>query len=363
MTSSSSAALLLSNFKTLFDDEKHFSIKHLRQLAWIGDMLILLPESEVHRGLCWRLLLGILPKENNILVWKQKLDQQIIDFEVIRNEHIVKVDQAEKDPLTALSMGSDQSGEWGSFYRDLELQNFLNGDLDRLYMNSIPDEYFQVKSRRDLLLNVLFVWSMRHKSISYRQGMHEIAGTILLVLEQERDGWKNVEDSEHVLKSCFTTESLLPHVYWIFERVMDELQVLYDPEPTKGKEGADLPPIVHFCSKVQEHFLSQLDPDLCQTLESLSIPGQVYGMRWSRLLFSREFPVTHTQCLRIWDYIFATGGDVDEDLTTRLDDQATFELVLKHRYRPYSPMLAAIGDFMMALMIQVCHKHIVYVLY
>lgn len=318
--------------------------------------MLALPKGEAHRGMCWRILLGILPKESNISIWKQKLDQQIIDFEVIRSENVVKVDQTERDPLTALSMGPDQSGAWGSFYRDMELQNFMNGDLDRLYMNSIPDEYFQVKSRRDILLTVLFVWSMRHKTISYRQGMHEIAGVILLVLEQEREGWNKVDDEAHPLKSCFTDESLMPHVYWIFERVLDELQVLYDPEPTKGNEGADMPQIVHFCSKVQEHFLSQLDPDLCQTLESLSIPGQVYGMRWSRLLFSREFPVTHTQCLRIWDHIFATSGDIDDDPANRIDDQETFDLVLKHRYRPYTPMLAAIGDFMMALMIQVIYS-------
>ena len=52
-------------------------------------------------------------------------------------------------------------------------------------MTGIADDYFEDQRRRDIILHVLFVWAAQHKTTSYRQGMHEIAGPILFVLEQE----------------------------------------------------------------------------------------------------------------------------------------------------------------------------------
>ncbi len=65
----------------------------------------------------------------------------------------------------------------------MELATFIKGDLERLYITGIPDDYFEVIWRRDILLNALMVWSLVNKAISYRQGMHEIIGTLFFVLE------------------------------------------------------------------------------------------------------------------------------------------------------------------------------------
>ncbi len=65
----------------------------------------------------------------------------------------------------------------------MELATFIKGDLERLYVTGIEDEYFELKRRRDILLNVLLVWALRHPSISYRQGMHEICGPLVFALE------------------------------------------------------------------------------------------------------------------------------------------------------------------------------------
>ena len=50
--------------------------------------------------------------------------------------------------------------------------------------------------------------------------------------------------------------------------------------------------------------MGQIDADLCEHLESEDISCQLYGMRWARLLLSREFQSMERQVLRIWDFIF-----------------------------------------------------------
>ncbi len=279
---------------------------------------------------------------------------------MVKDNNVLKMDKVSVDPLSAFSGGNEESEEWSSYYKDLELTNFIKGDLDRLYMNGIIEDYFETKTRRNILLTVLFVWSQRNPIISYRQGMHEIAGIILYTLEKEREGW-STQSLSHPLTKCFTEENLEAHLFWLFNRIMEELVVLYDPTPTHGRSGSNNPPIVHFCTRVQEHFLSQLDPDLCMHLESCSIPGQLYGMRWCRLLFSREFPVTHTHCLKIWDYIFACCFEPknnQQEQENADEDAMTLAMVLKARYQPYTPMLAAIGDFMISLLLQVFYLNL-----
>lgn len=133
----------------------------------------------------------------------------------------------------------------------MEMINFIKGDLTRLYMTGIEDEYFQVPRRRDIILNVLFVWSAIHKTTSYRQGMHEIAGPILFVLESELQGFdeytKNFPDAVNPLKDSFSENNLEAYTYSIFEKVLDQLEPLYDP--TVRADGQ--PQVVHFCANLQ----------------------------------------------------------------------------------------------------------------
>ena len=198
-------------------------------------------------------------------------------------------------------------------------------------MNGISEEYFKTERRQAMLLNILFVWSSLHSTTSYRQGMHEITAPILYVLEQEIEEWaiKTDEmnqsfsfDTEQEQKDFFDmlnqlsevmcqNDSLLESsVYWLFERIMRELEPLYSPVT-----GADeQPAIVHYCTKIQEHMLRGLDPQLCTHLEDNFIQAQLYGMRWSRLLLGREFELTEDSLLRIWDYMFACV--LDAHMTT-----------------------------------------------
>lgn len=196
-------------------------------------------------------------------------------------------------------------------------------------MNGVADEYFKTEKRQAMLLNILFIWAHLHPQTSYRQGMHEIVAPFLYVLEQEREEWTQNSESFNVplptqslyLELCEFSKILCGHedskeaaieaqTYWLFDRIMIDLEPLYSPVT-----GADeQPAIVHFCTKIQEHMLRGLDPPLCRHLEENFIQAQLYGMRWSRLLLGREFELTETSLLRIWDYMFACIFDAELSL-------------------------------------------------
>ncbi len=106
--------------------------------------------------------------------------------------------------------------------------------------------------------NILVIWSSNHEHIAYRQGMHELAGTILYVVEAELAAWidpklPNADKNKlkyHPLKECFKPEFIEPYAFWLFDRIMVDMGSLYDP--TSGPDGN--PPIVSYCAQIQGLF-------------------------------------------------------------------------------------------------------------
>jgi TBC1 domain family protein 5 len=123
-------------------------------------------------------------------------------------------------------------------------------------MNGVDDEYFKSPERQLIVLNVLFIWQAGHTSTAYRQGMHEIAATLLYVVEQECGAWKANRELianntsfiiGNILQPFLSDKYIESTTYWLFERVMRELEMLYDP--TQGADGQ--PAVVRYCTKIQ----------------------------------------------------------------------------------------------------------------
>lgn len=301
----------------------------------------------------------------------------------------------------------------------MEIVSFIKGDLERLYMSGVEDEYFKSTAHSNMLLNILFIWVTRHRKTGYRQGMHEIVAPVLLVLQQERQAWTTYLSQAieldpsfslkskglHTLAKCFSEEFLEASVFWIFEKIMTELESLY--RPVTG--GDEQPFVVHYCTRIQgtaniifsslsivdvlwcrlptEHMLRSLDPELCSHLEDNYIQAQLYGMRWARLLLGREFQCNETGLLRLWDYMFAcvlhhsmqqqqskqeelpiyTAEPTNKSKSAKShpleqedsdDDEiiwTTTSAAMKAQARsgPASPLLDALGDFMLAMLLHV----------
>jgi hypothetical protein len=64
--------------------------------------------------------------------------------------------------------------------------------------------------------------------------------------------------------------------------------------------------IQNACHRIQNVILKDADPELASYLSSNQIEPQIYGLKWIRLLFGREFGLEDT--LVLWDAIFAESG-------------------------------------------------------
>lgn len=285
----------------------------------------------------------------------------------------------------------------------LDVVKFIQGDLERLYMNGIEaEEYFQQPKRARMLLNVLFVWAEENPHTSgYRQGMHEIVAPVLLALEAEVSLWNNAllsktkaeEDNssgvpDATLVSYLSNEKYMESsLYSIFEAIMRDLDHLYKPPMEREAPG-----VVLFCGQVQDEMLRALDPDLCAHLEDNYVQAQLYGMRWSRLLLGREFEAVEESLFRIWDYIFASslvlpttegkdGGSTKEsqsapssamssnsdplfnapppsqlsvgDAEEYLTSSAAMKAHRKTQFAKPSPILESLADFMLAMLLHI----------
>lgn len=261
-TSSSSSSPVESSSSTTIPPS---CIQELLRISWTAKQ-----ESIGLRGICWRVMLGLLSNKDRSQ-WTKELQHSIVYYKQLKDEEmpdIAKV-SSQMDPLSALVASSSSGGnsglsdEWKQYYKNVELLDFIKGDLDRLYLSGIDDDYFQTKTRRDIVLTVLFIWSMQNPAISYRQGMHEIVGCCLFIMDREREFWStylvstddavvtnSCKKEMDLLAKCFPKDSILhieAYTYMLFERIMMELACLYDPLPVADGQ----PFVVQFCAKIQ----------------------------------------------------------------------------------------------------------------
>jgi hypothetical protein len=91
--------------------------------------------------------------------------------------------------------------------------------------------------------------------------MHEIVGPVLYILERELESFQaeraklsvctNEMDKEKYSFLKFlesvSEQTLEAHTYWIFEKIMNQLEPLYDPVVRPDGQ----PQVVHFCTNLQ----------------------------------------------------------------------------------------------------------------
>ena len=149
-----------------------------------------------------------------------------------------------------------------------------------------------------------------------------------------------VQDDIFSLKSCEADtfslfESLMEGVgpWFISNRSMHTIGIGYEGKPwSRPQDQTTGNKLVDNLNYIQDVLLRRHDPALFARLEKLEIFPQIYGIRWLRLLFGREFVFRDT--LILWDAIFA------DSCPPRLCDQlvvsllmAVRDLLLKYEYQ------------------------------
>ena len=178
---------------------------------------------------------------------------------------------------------------WARFHANVENREEIRTDLERLVVDGFPESHFKDPQRQTLMLDVLTVWASINK-LGYRQGMHELLAVLCEALEQEkREGFNNFAQSGAHADGPFNEAD----AYVLFDALMAHQAPLFATD--LGTEA----PVLKLCRRFQTE-ASQL---LSLGNGFSSVEPQLYGLRWCRLLFSRE--VACPSLLQLWDGLFA----------------------------------------------------------
>ncbi|KIK91036.1 hypothetical protein PAXRUDRAFT_831178 [Paxillus rubicundulus Ve08.2h10] len=217
--------------------------------------------------------------------------------------------------------------------------------------------YFRNENVQHQLTNVLFLYSVMHPELGYRQGMHELLAPLfysvgrspslpshaislflyssnphipsyskfkieLRILLTDFDSTAESLESSGLdslfLESC--SRSWVAADSWaLFSAMMCGISHWYEwREPDRPSSSSRGPiklkpyasPIIQTCNIIQGTLLKSVDPVLHDAMQSAGVEPQLYGLRWLRLLFTREFPMN--EAMLLWDGLFASSSTIPD---------------------------------------------------
>ncbi|KAG0319868.1 TBC1 domain, member 5 [Dissophora globulifera] len=280
------------------------------------------------RSVCWKVYLSCLPSLE-LSTWPFAMTKERERYVELRRKYIRAVgadDGPEPDLEVNNPLSLAEDSPWQQFFVDSELRKIIKQDVDR----TLPDiDFFRSEKVQEQLNDILFIYCKINHDVSYRQGMHELVAHILWVVSSESvdinaDPGSSSDSTLNVMKSVLDSNYIEHDSFALFSSLMRRAKPWYEfsdegPSSRKLKPNAsaqtqpfgrpEVPepigkqtPVIEWSLKIFYH-LEKVDNELFLHLKSLEIQPQLFGIRWFRLLFGREFPMEDALCL--WDGIFA----------------------------------------------------------
>ncbi|XP_037055861.1 TBC1 domain family member 5 isoform X3 [Peromyscus leucopus] len=295
--------------------------------------------SSRFRSICWKLFLCVLPQDKS--QWTSRIKELRAWYSSIKEVHITNPRKVvgQQDLMINNPLSQDEGSLWNKFFQDKELRSMIEQDVKRTFPEM---QFFQQENVRKILTDVLFCYARENEQLLYKQGMHELLAPIIFILHCDHQAFLHASESAqprrkipagiltHVcilpnqseeMKILLNPEYLEHDAYAMFSQLMETAEPwfsTFEHDGQKGKETLmtpipfarpqDLGPTVAIVTKVnqiQDHLLKKHDIELYMHLNRLEIAPQIYGLRWVRLLFGREFPLQ--DLLVVWDALFADG--------------------------------------------------------
>ncbi|XP_056154276.1 TBC1 domain family member 5 [Lampris incognitus] len=281
--------------------------------------------SSRFRSVCWKLYLDVLPEDKS--QWINKTKEVRAQYEKIKKTHITNPRKAagQQDLVVNNPLSQDEGSLWNKFFQDKELRGMIKQDV----MRTFPEmRYFQEEDVRTKLTDILFCYARENEQLLYKQGMHELLAPIVFVLHCDHQAFQHASETANPSEEmkCLLNPKYHEHdAYAMFSQLMETAEPWFsnfEREVRKGKEEMltsipfarpqDSGPSVAIVTKVnriQDQLVKKHDVELHMHLNRLEIAPQIYGIRWVRLLFGREFPLQ--DLLVVWDALFADSITLD----------------------------------------------------
>ncbi|KAM9187705.1 TBC1 domain family member 5 isoform 1-T1 [Dugong dugon] len=277
--------------------------------------------SSRFRSICWKLFLCVLPQDKS--QWISKIEELRAWYSNVKEIHITNPRKVvgQQDLMINNPLSQDEGSLWNKFFQDKELRSMIEQDVKRTFPEM---QFFQQENVRKILTDVLFCYARENEQLLYKQGMHELLAPIVFILHCDHQAFLHASESAQPsdeMKTLLNPEYLEHDAYAMFSQLMETAEPwfsTFEHDGQKGKEALmtpipfarpqDLGPTIAIVTKVnqiQDNLLKKHDIELYMHLNRLEIAPQIYGLRWVRLLFGREFPLQ--DLLVVWDALFADG--------------------------------------------------------
>ncbi|EGR33049.1 TBC1 domain member isoform cra_b [Ichthyophthirius multifiliis] len=319
-----SCAKINDKHKQEFPDlEQAFSFSNfqkyiLNSLDNIDELLDILKNIQLEnlqiRFNVWRILLGIFQSEQS---QDEKLDQLKKHRQEYKqlwesyNKQILKQENKPKQVFNPLAKNIQNTVRPG-YFEDNELKSEIKKDVDRTYQDK---PFFNNLNIKQIMSNILFVYSKKNNDVSYRQGMNELIASFLVIYFSESLYIKNnqYEDSKiyEIAQSFINPDFAEADVYQIFNKMMEaghlEMFRPYLCENAKKKSDYNISSkkqqaILIRIGKIQNHYLKIIDIELFKHIKLLNVEMQIFLLRWIRCVHTREYHLSDS--FLIWDSIF-----------------------------------------------------------
>ncbi|XP_043653516.1 TBC1 domain family member 5 [Drosophila teissieri] len=290
----------------------------LRQSAFAGDL-----KMSKFRSVHWALLLRVLTSEHQS--WASQRLQQRVRYDkfradYVRNPHQLAVD-CNDDPLSQ----STQS-VWNQYFSDQELFAVIRQDVVRTFPGV---DFFRKPLVQNAMVNILFYYAREHPYMCYRQGMHEILAPIIFVVYSDHQSLLHFSelaktDINPTLLDVLDPAYLEADTYSLFSRLMASVESYYRVSNLVSTPGGHIEQrvespgdneapteaeVIGQLNFIRDKILAKQDQHLHHYLQKMEIPLHIFGIRWLRLLFGREFMLL--DLLLLWDAIFADSDRFD----------------------------------------------------
>ncbi|EDV41655.1 uncharacterized protein Dana_GF17397 [Drosophila ananassae] len=290
----------------------------LRRAAFAGDL-----KMSKFRSIHWALLLRVLTSEHRSWI-SQRLQQRVrydkFRADYVRNPHQIALD-CNDDPLS-----QETQSVWNQYFSDQELFAVIRQDVVRTFPGV---DFFRKPLVQNAMVNILFYYAREHPYMCYRQGMHEILAPIIFVVYSDHQSLLHFSelaktDINPTLLDVLDPAYLEADTYSLFSRLMASVESYYRVsnlvstpgghiEQRNESPGENEPQteaeVISQLNFIRDKILAKQDQHLHHYLQKMEIPLHIFGIRWLRLLFGREFMLL--DLLLLWDAIFADSDRFD----------------------------------------------------
>uniref|UniRef100_A0A0B8RTH7 TBC1 domain family member 5 n=1 Tax=Philothamnus irregularis TaxID=1899461 RepID=A0A0B8RTH7_9SAUR len=280
--------------------------------------------SSRFRSVCWKLFLNVLPSDRNH--WITKTIKSRALYNNVKEIHITNPRKAgQQDLMINNPLSQDEGSLWNKFFQDKELRSMIEQDVKRTFPEM---QYFQEENVRKILTDILFCYARENEQLLYKQGMHELLAPIVFILHCDHQAFLHASEAaqpSEEMNILLNPDYLEHDAYAMFTHLMKTAErwfSTYEHDSQKEKDAVmtpipfarpqDLGPSIAIVAKVnqiQDYLLKRHDTELYMHLNRLEIAPQIYGLRWIRLLFGREFLLQ--DLLVVWDALFADSITLD----------------------------------------------------